>query len=350
MKKIMGMLLAAVLAATLITPAFAEAKAVGYQNYSDWAYPELEKAEASGLIPNRIRGDMKANATREEFAELMTFLGSSFYDLTPLPIDSNTFSDTKNPLVLIAYEMGVVNGVGDGKFLPNAPVTREQIAAMLGRAVLALAPDADTLYDKLTMFTDQDEIEGYALPFVLYLAQHKVIGGMDDGSFAPKAPCTREQAVALTVRLYEALGGTVPEVTPPNPPPVQTDQSIVGSWSSDGANVNYFDAYGNFVADAFSGTYYQFNADGTFNYMIGGSGPVVSGIVFEQGRYSVSGTVVSLTGITQSWQPWGSGQAPAYTDKKVSNIRLLVSFEADGRLTLTEDNGINNGKTFYRIR
>lgn len=344
MKKVLNAFLTLVLLSSLVLPAFAAAG--NYHNYSAWAYPELEKAEACGLLTNRIRDDMKANATREEFAELMAFLGNSFYDLTALPIDPATFSDTQNPLVLIAYEMGVVNGVGGGKFMPNAAVTREQIAAMLGRAVLVLAPDADTTYDEIIMFTDQADIAPYALPFVLYLAQYEVIGGTGDGRFAPKAPCTREQAVVLTVRLYEALGGTVPEVTVP---PAQTTQNIVGSWSSDGPDVDYFDTYGKLIETAYSGTYYQFNADGTFKYMLGGSGPVVSGIILWQGRYTLSGNVITLTGIRESWQPWASGQSSAYADKKVSDVRLLAAFAPDGRLTLTEDNEIEIEKTFYRI-
>ena|GEM_PF-2773446 len=82
MKKILRILPAAVLSVTLTISVFAEAKAVNDQNYSAWAYPELEKAEPCRFITDRIRGDMRTNATREKFAELMAFLGSSFYDLT----------------------------------------------------------------------------------------------------------------------------------------------------------------------------------------------------------------------------------------------------------------------------
>ena len=80
---------------------------------------------------------MKANVTREEFSELMANLGESFYDLSSLPLNPNTFTDTQNPRILLAYEMAIVNGVGDGRLDPNGNATREQIAAMLGRAVLA---------------------------------------------------------------------------------------------------------------------------------------------------------------------------------------------------------------------
>lgn len=348
MKAKMIALAAALCLAAICMPqiAFAEAKAADYRNYSDWAHPELEKAESVGLMTDRVRGNMKANVTREEFAELMANLGESFYDLSSLELNPNTFTDTQNPRILLAYEMAVVNGVGGGRFDPNGNATREQIAAMLGRAVLVLAPDADTTYDVRRMFTDQDQIAPYALPFVLYLTQYEVIGGMGDGRFAPTEPCTREQAVVMTVRLYEALGGAVPEVTTP---PAQVNQSIVGSWSSEGPNVDYFDAYGKLIQSAYSGTYYRFNADGTFKYMLGGSGWVASGLLLWQGRYAVSGNTIALTGIKESWSPFGSGQQAAYSDKSVADARLLFVFEADGRLTLTEDDNIGIEKSFYRI-
>lgn len=347
-KKLISLFLALCISIVCLSQVtFAETKAANYKNYSEWAYPELEKAEAASIMTDRVRGDMKANVTREEFAELMANLGESFYDLSSLTLNPNTFTDTQNPRVLLAYEMAVVNGVGGGRFDPNGSATREQIAAMLGRAVLVLAPDADTSYNEEIMFIDQSQIAPYALPFVLYLAQYKVIGGMNDGSFAPKAPCTREQAVVLTVRLYESLGGTVPEVTTP---PAPATKSVVGSWSSEGPDVDYFDAYGKLIQSAYSGTYYQFNTDGSFKYMLGGSGPVVSGIILRQGKYAVSGNTISLTGIKESWSPFGVGQQAAYSDKSLADTRLLFSFEADSRLTLTEDDDIGIEKTFYKIR
>lgn len=65
------------------------------------------------------------------------------------------------------------------------------------------------MYDETIMFTDQNKIASYVLPFVLYLFQNEVIGSID-GRFAPKELCTREQAVISTIRLYETLGGTAP--------------------------------------------------------------------------------------------------------------------------------------------
>ena len=67
MKAKMIALAAALCLAAICMPqiAFAEAKAADYRNYSDWAYPELEKAEAVSLMTDRVRGNMKANVTRD---------------------------------------------------------------------------------------------------------------------------------------------------------------------------------------------------------------------------------------------------------------------------------------------
>jgi hypothetical protein len=48
----------------------APVQAQGYQGASQWAVPELDKALEYGLITDRIRQQMNAPITREEFAEI----------------------------------------------------------------------------------------------------------------------------------------------------------------------------------------------------------------------------------------------------------------------------------------
>ena len=44
--------------------------AFAYSGASNWAIGELDKAEGYGLITDKIKGNMKAAITREEFAEI----------------------------------------------------------------------------------------------------------------------------------------------------------------------------------------------------------------------------------------------------------------------------------------
>ena len=78
---------------------------------------------------------MKANITREEFAEVVVKAYEKYAGKEASYTDTSVFTDTKNPEIFKAYELGIVNGIGGGKFAPNNLITREQMAAMLYRFV-----------------------------------------------------------------------------------------------------------------------------------------------------------------------------------------------------------------------
>lgn len=98
---------------------------------------------------------------------------------------------------------GIVKGISDTEFAPNAEVTREQMAAMLARYAeykkFAVAEEGDVTY------TDSDEISEYAKDAVKIANKLGILIGNADGSFAPKKNATRAEAAALFVRLLDVL-------------------------------------------------------------------------------------------------------------------------------------------------
>ncbi len=169
---------------------------------SAWAAPEIEKAMSYGLVPDSINGDFTRPITREEFAELSVRLYEVYTGNKADPSPDNTFSDSKNPEVLKGYKLGIINGVGGGKFDPKALTNREQIAAMLNRAVKVISPDADLSTTGAPKFNDEKNIASYFLENVKFMSKNGFIKGTN-GSFDPKGTCTREMAVLIAVRVYE---------------------------------------------------------------------------------------------------------------------------------------------------
>ena len=53
-------------------------------------------------------------------------------------INQSAFSDTTDKAVLAANALGIINGTGDGKFNPNGTLTRAQIAAIINRVANVL--------------------------------------------------------------------------------------------------------------------------------------------------------------------------------------------------------------------
>jgi len=169
---------------------------------SSWAAPEIEKAVTYGLVPASISGDYTTPITREEFAELATKLYEVYTGQKATAAADGTFTDCTNPEVLKASQLGIVNGVGGGKFDPKALTNREQIAAMLNRAVKVIAPTADLSTAGAPSFGDASSIAPYFLENVKFMSKNGFIKG-SNGNFEPKGTCTREMAVLIAVRLYE---------------------------------------------------------------------------------------------------------------------------------------------------
>lgn len=191
----------------------AAAEAAGpWGRCSDWARETMEQAGEAGLIPGSLSGtDLTAGISRAEFAAVAV----NFYELltnktAPAWTGENPFTDTNDPDVLRAYGLGVVSGVGEGRFAPNSTLTREQATVMLGR-VWELADTgevgdgSDLQAADLSGFTDSSSIAGYARDYVGFFVGSGVINGMGDGRFAPKGTMTREQAVKIAFSAVQEL-------------------------------------------------------------------------------------------------------------------------------------------------
>lgn len=193
---------------------------------SDWAAAEVTKAEELGLIPASLQeADLTKPITRAEFAAVSVKLYERLAETTAAPAPSNPFTDTRDPAVLKALNVGITDGVAADRFAPDERLNREQAATMLTRVFKAsfvagwtLAGDANfTLnYTQPATFADDEHIADWAKPSVYFMVAHSIIEGVGNNLFAPKAVtsaqqaagyaiATREQALAIAVRLAENL-------------------------------------------------------------------------------------------------------------------------------------------------
>lgn len=192
----------------------ASTKVQAYSNASNWAKPELDKANDYGLIPGILKGaDMTKPITREEFAELAVKLYEKTTGNAAQATSPNPFTDTKNTEILKAYNIGVTVGTSATTFSPKTLINREQMATMLSRTIRAMVPNADFSTAGAPIFNDEKHISAYALEHVKYMSKNGIILG-SNGNFMPKAVtpaqeaegyarATREQAIAMSVRTFE---------------------------------------------------------------------------------------------------------------------------------------------------
>ena len=154
--------------------------------------------------------------TREEFAEVAVLLYEKASGKTAAKVAVNPFTDTVNPQILKAFEVGITAGTSLTTFSPNVLINREQCATMLFRTIKAIAPSADYSISGVADFPDQKYISDWAVEGTKYMSRLGIIKGDSSGNFMPKAAttvqeaagygmATREAAVLMSVRTYDAM-------------------------------------------------------------------------------------------------------------------------------------------------
>ena len=98
-----------------------------------------------------------------------------------------------------AYDKGIVTGVTATSFQPGAPVTREQLCAILCRYA-ALTGKNTAASASLDAFTDRAQVSAYAEASVRWALQAGLLTGVGDGRLAPRSGVTRAQLAVLLQR------------------------------------------------------------------------------------------------------------------------------------------------------
>ncbi|WP_278739326.1 immunoglobulin-like domain-containing protein [Paenibacillus macerans] len=106
--------------------------------------------------------------------------------------------------VRAAHEAQLIDGFEDGTFRSMEPITREQAAVMIVRAMVyaGAAPVADVTPKT---FADAADIAPWARDAVKRLAEASVIHGLSERTFGPREHVTRAQSAALLKRTLQAM-------------------------------------------------------------------------------------------------------------------------------------------------
>lgn len=206
--------------AALATQAEVGAELMPWGSCSDWAEHYLLRSVELKLFPDLLAGqNMARPITRREFAAVAV----QFYEVLsgqkaplvntykPGPFTDITTADVR---ILQAYELGIVNGMGDGTYKPNDPLSRAQAVTMLGRVCELVETGkiskGETLKQGSTVipaFTDGGAIADWAINYVRYFVSHGVINGVStdpaNPRFDPAGPMTCEAALKVAVTAME---------------------------------------------------------------------------------------------------------------------------------------------------
>lgn len=167
-----------------------------------WAQDAIEALAARDVIKGTSDATYSpaANIKRADFLlllvralELQNEGGSAFDDVAA--------TDYYYDAVRIAKGLGIAKGVGNGRFNPNAPITRQEMMMLTARALGAAGRPLESA-GSLDGFSDASAVADYAKDSVTALVSSGIVNGIG-GELQPGGLLTRAQAAVI---LYRALG------------------------------------------------------------------------------------------------------------------------------------------------
>lgn len=165
-----------------------------------WASSVIAQLAARQIVAGTSAGlfEPERAISRAEFAALLVralkLSGKSELTFTDVAKTDWYFDPTA-----IAVHSGIAAGVSDADFLPNAPITREEMAVMLIRAYQLRHPEA--IPDAPLAFADQDDISPWAAAYVNSARALQLVQGRREGAFVPKGISTRAEAAQAVYNL-----------------------------------------------------------------------------------------------------------------------------------------------------
>jgi len=170
---------------------------------SAWYHKAVEYVAENGIMSGVSAREFAPNAG---FSRAM--LAQTLYAMSGKPAvkAESTFADVAASAwyadaVNWAAEKGYVSGVGDGKFAPDASVTREQMALILYR--YAGSPDASGMAQK--EFADSSSVSAYAVDAIRWAVHEGLISGMENNTLAPQGTATRAQVAQILMNFHQKL-------------------------------------------------------------------------------------------------------------------------------------------------
>lgn len=170
----------------------------------DWYAAAVRFCANAGLVGGTGSGSFspKVKMSRAMLVQVL-------YSISGEKTASYGFSDVKSgkwytDAVNWAATKGIVGGTGNGKFSPDATVTREQMVSILYRYAGVYVNCAGNL-TVLEPFSDVGKISDYAREAFAWAIENGMIAGTGDGKLNPKGTADRAQVATILMRFVEYM-------------------------------------------------------------------------------------------------------------------------------------------------
>lgn len=181
------------------------AKTTRYHDLSgySWAYDQILQLDEMGIV-NAIGAHTFAPAkkiTRGEFAAFLVRTLQSFGITSDSTV--STFTDVTSGAhyadeIAVGQALGILKGVGDNLYLPEAEISRQDLMVICARGMRLVK---ELTQGNSTLFTDAANIANYAVEDVAAMVQAGIVKGYEDGTVRPLENTTRAEAAVIMSRI-----------------------------------------------------------------------------------------------------------------------------------------------------
>lgn len=171
----------------------------------EWYYPSVQYVYKNNLFLGTDQGFEPDTAmTRAMLVTVLCRLASPAD-----PSGSNPFQDVTEGMwytesVKWAAENGIISGVSQTEFSPDADITREQLAVILYRYALLCGYDTSIGEStNILSYSDFEKISEYALHAIRYVVALGVMTGRTEDMIVPEGTATRAEVATMLMRFSE---------------------------------------------------------------------------------------------------------------------------------------------------
>lgn len=162
-----------------------DAYIVGYDNGYVGPNDTLTRAEAAQIIYTLMTDEAKAENAKKN--------GKTFVDVSK--------THWAYEAITMMTKASIMVGTGDGKFAPDAVITREQFATMIAQLFKI------EVNQPITGYIFKDLNGSFADKYISLLYAMGILEGKGDNTFGPKDSLTRAQAITIVNKLIGRLPG-----------------------------------------------------------------------------------------------------------------------------------------------
>ena len=166
-----------------------------------WAEEKITLLYNAGIINGVSSNEFapERNVTRAEFSKMIA-------SVLKISGGNSQFSDVTAdawyaPYINALADSGIVKG-SDGKFMPDMPITRQDAAVILKRAMEYAGKNQ---FAPGKTFNDENNISDYAREAISALNGINIINGFEDNTFRPVNNLSRAESAVLIGNVYELL-------------------------------------------------------------------------------------------------------------------------------------------------